>query len=482
MANFENSEKKLDELKNKEAEAFYNLIMSTDQKWRKQWVDDHFKQQNHEGKAYKGNNQISLFEKSIDKNYDDPRWFTFNQIKQNGWSLKKGSKSSTIIFFGQSSRVPEKDKDGNFILDENGNRKYTTIHHDKPFFALHNVFNAKDIQGIEPFKFIALPVETQIKLKKDSYKDAQEMIDTFVKKHNIIFNELPSSRAFFRNGNDEKRIVVPLKSQFTNLDEYYATTFHELGHSTKLLGIRTNQPTDTPNGNTFGSKNYAREELTAELTSILLCKEFGFTGVENTEAQKNSLSYLKGWVENGTLTLDDFKNSLENAAKAKNAIFIEFNKLPIDQDMKLSREISLDINYQLLNSNFKNGPENEKFQIIHELSSITKNFSPLKADIKDKSDLKDTLFIQKIESYLDSQDKKDHLHLLQVNFDLHKIGNNFNKNHFLSLPIQKNELDKVTINLDNLNILNKEQLKFFSGDSSKKQESLKKHDSNKISL
>ena len=57
------------------------------------------------------------------------------------------------------------------------------------------------------------------------------MIENYCKDNDIKIKEISSQNAFFEN-NRSNDIVMPLKAQFSEIDEYYAVTFHELIHIT----------------------------------------------------------------------------------------------------------------------------------------------------------------------------------------------------------------------------------------------------------
>lgn len=331
---------KYDTYYEKQADSLYKLIMSSDQSWRKEWADEGFNQQNKENIPYKNNNQLMLFNSAFENNYPDPRWLTFNQIVKNGYKLEKGSKGEPIAFTTRTQQVLKKDDEGNPIL-EDGKKQYKTVFLDKPILKIYTVFNASKIQGIEPLKLLELSDTEKAKMKQQNYIDAEKMVKRFCENNGIAIKEIASDRAFFANGSNEKSIVVPLKSQFTNIDTYFATLFHEVAHSTKVLDIRINKNTDTEKGNTFGSVNYAKEELTAELTSLYLCKEFNIDSSDLANTKNNSMAYLKGWIENGTLNKEDLSIAMQEAQRATKEIYKEFLALKQENNLDNIKEIKL---------------------------------------------------------------------------------------------------------------------------------------------
>lgn len=318
---------KISELYEKQADVFFDLIMQSDQQWRKSWADKDFTQRNGlTDNGYSNLNQSLLFKRAVVENLEDPRWLTFAQAKEAGYTIKKGSKGSQIFRIVTKYTRQSKDEQGRVIKDENGEPKTETLAYEKPILKTFTVFNARDIDGIEPFKRAELSEAQKELLKQENYQRAEAMVQAYCQKYDISLQEIASAGAFHsyaqsNNGAIEKKVVVPLKAQFNTLDDYFSVLFHEVGHSTKHLGIRINQETDTPHGNYFGSTNYAKEELTAELTALLLCKEFNIDSTSTAQTENNSVAYLASWIESGALTKEDFKIATIEANRASKAIF-----------------------------------------------------------------------------------------------------------------------------------------------------------------
>jgi antirestriction protein ArdC len=98
---------------------------------------------------------------------------------------------------------------------------------------------------------------------------------------------VPGDRAAYNPATDT--IQLPLRTQFRAPEHYYATAFHEAGHSTGH-SQRLNRP-GIADFDHFGSGKYAREELIAQMTSSLLCAQ---TGIDTPEVFDESASYIAG--------------------------------------------------------------------------------------------------------------------------------------------------------------------------------------------
>ena len=323
-----------------QSEAFYDLIMQSDQSWRKSWASDGFEQNATAEKPYNNLNQTLLFKRAVTESLADPRWITFTQAKEANYKIKKGVKGSQIFRL-----VRGYDR---LVKDENGKNKMEHITYDRPRIKIFTVFNARDVEGIEPFKKSEIPEQHRLLMQQENYKNAEIMVKAFCEKNDISLQEMASESAFHahNNGATIKKVVVPLKSQFDNLDNYFSVLFHEVAHSTKHLGIRVNKNTDTETGNNFGSTNYAKEELTAELTALLLCKQFKINSTETAQREDNSIAYLGAWIESGILTKEDFKIATIEANRASKAIFEHAPEIKLTLDdikqeqKKLSEPIS----------------------------------------------------------------------------------------------------------------------------------------------
>lgn len=106
-------------------------------------------------------------------------------------------------------------------------------------------------------------------------------------------------------------VEVPRSKQFAENAQYYSTLFHELTHSTGHA-TRLNRP-EVVHVNFFGSEEYSKEELVAEMGAAFLCQQ---VGIECERAFKNSAAYIHGWLQ---ALKNDRKLVVMAAAKAEKA-------------------------------------------------------------------------------------------------------------------------------------------------------------------
>lgn len=307
-------------------ETLKNSILNSDIKWEKDWKTFNEAPKNgNTGREYTGINELNLYFSP----YTDNRWFTFKQIQALGGKVKKGEKGTLVQFYTNKIEKILKDENGNPILDSNGKKQKEIQDLDGYIAKYYIVFNAEQTTGLSPY--IPSNLTDEDRKKRDLHNI--ERIEELVKRLNIKVEEKFSNRAFYSPKDD--LIVIPDKSQFKGKKEYYGTLLHEISHATSHP-TRLNRPINT----NHLSKEYAKEELVAEISSMLLSRKYKIA-VQNTKRdfsdEKNSLAYLKSWIEAGKLTDDDFKEAIRGAIKVSNYISMhdkELDKSPIKNNVQ----------------------------------------------------------------------------------------------------------------------------------------------------
>lgn len=242
-------------------------------------------------RAYSPINQMLLGESG--------EYLTFKQIQQLGGKVKKGAKSRFVVFFDMVKYTKTNEE-----TQEEELRSY-------PLLKYYNVFHLSDTDGIQ-----SKIVEGE-KVELESDADADKIIADYVARTGLTFhNDKPSSRAYYSPSSDT--VVVPMMNQYDKVGEYYSTTFHELTHST-MKKDRCDREADNKMA-AFGSADYSREELVAEIGSAYLCS---FTGIETERTFKNSVAYLQSWI---SALKNDNKMIVWAASRAEKAANFILNK------------------------------------------------------------------------------------------------------------------------------------------------------------
>lgn len=224
-------------------------------------------------RPYRGINALYLELLSNAKYEGESRYFTFDQAKELGASVRKGEKSQPVFFFQTSYKKKVLDEDGKPVLDENGKPTYELIK-THPIFKVYPVFNAKQLDNLPE-------VTKTVDEEKTEYN--HELAEEVIQNSPVPINYVNAPEAFYSPSND--RITMPPKERFSrNEQAYYSTAFHEMAHST---GNRLNRNMS----GRFGDPDYAREELIAEITALTVCDK-----CEMHYTNENSAAYIASWA------------------------------------------------------------------------------------------------------------------------------------------------------------------------------------------
>lgn len=238
---------------------------------------------------YQGKNGFKLAVISFMKGYQDPRWVTFKQAQQAEWRVKKGEKATTIEVYKQYDKLTKKDFTEKNIQGMSSIEAKQYIQENVyGFIKTYNVFNGQQLEGIAPFK-------------EEKREVNYNKVDKILENSKVPIQHL-GEKAFYHPRTDN--ITLPGKENFKNENTYYGTVLHELSHSTGHPE-RLNREM---NGK-FGSKEYTREELVAEFSSVFIGQQLGLN-YEKKDLE-NSKAYLQRWAKQ----LKEDKNLLYDAIK-----------------------------------------------------------------------------------------------------------------------------------------------------------------------
>jgi antirestriction protein ArdC len=212
-------------------------------------------------RPYRGINPLILTCQAIVKAYPLPLWLGFKQAKGFGGHVAKGEKA-TYIYKPHAKKVKD---------ETTGTDKWIVSG-----FGVARVFNVAQCQGLEG----KLPI-----IEKPEDRQAEDIVSGFPPVAPSVRESPDTDRACYYPGLDS--IDIPLRTQFETLESFYATLFHELAHATGAKGRLARDMAGE-----FGSEEYAKEELVAELSGAMLSGLCGFEGYERAHA-----SYLQNWKD-----------------------------------------------------------------------------------------------------------------------------------------------------------------------------------------
>ena len=256
------------------ADMFVKGLSEEGLNWKQGWATTGELRNAVSNRHYRGLNEFYLKLVSMVHGYKDPRWMTFNQIRDEGYHLEKGSKGAKVEYWFPFDTIKKKG-----VSFEEKERLIKEGERKKEDFSLvakyYTVFNGDNISGLPEIELPKNEIEPSVVLEQISRGMNVE-----------IYND-GEDRAFYRPSTDD--IHLPLPEVFSSDNEYNAVAFHELGHAT---GHESRLNRDQ--SGVFGTSTYAKEELVAEITSAFMAETTGIN-LEDMNME-NHKAYVNGWI------------------------------------------------------------------------------------------------------------------------------------------------------------------------------------------
>jgi len=250
--------------------------------WRKPWAS-HMPMNLISKREYRGINRFLLG----CAGHSSPWWVTFRQAKGLGGNIRKSEKGSIVVFWKMGDEEVDK---------ETGKKRRAFI------LRYYKVFNLDQCENIDAGKVPELPGTAHV---HDPIGDCEDVVRWMPKAPPIK----SACQAFYSFKED--CVGMPPLSAFEKPEAYYSTLFHELTHSTGHASRVDRQFGAKVAG--FGSKDYSKEELVAEMGAAFLC---GVTGIE-TATIENSAAYVASWLK---ALRDDVTLVVKAAGQAQAAV------------------------------------------------------------------------------------------------------------------------------------------------------------------
>lgn len=320
-------------------ELMIKKISSIKGDWKKPWFTENFMAwpKNLSGREYNGMNALMLMLLCEENNYKLPVFCTFQRVSGLNYStdrqgnhkpltdangerlpqvsVLKGEKSFPVFittFTVVDKETKEKIKMEDYRkLSPEEQKKYSVY----PKLNVHNVFNVAQTNLREARPELYEKLCERNNLKRPASLDDEKMafapLDEMIEKKLWVcpISLEHQDSAYYSIAKDA--IVLPEKSQFINGESFYGTLLHEMTHSTGAEGRL-----DRIKPAAFGSQEYAREELVAELGSALVASQYGITKT----IKEDSAQYLGSWLDVLKESPEFLKTTLFDVKKASSMI------------------------------------------------------------------------------------------------------------------------------------------------------------------
>ena len=287
------------------AEMLIKRMEEMQKDWHKGWIGGGSMfglPQNISGRTYEGSNAFLLFLHTASNGYKAPVYMTYGQLHKEGAHVLKGEKAVPVFKWGFSI----KDKDGKKVTEEEFHNMTDDEKKEckrRPFLKIYPEFNIDQTNMSEVNKEKYDAVVSQFrKTDVPTITDGMyvnKAIDRMMEKQEWVCKiqyDKEEKGAYYSPAKDI--VVLPTKAQFRihpddpeecfkDGQEYYGTALHEMAHS-------TGHPSrlDRLKPAAFGSPEYAKEELVAELTSAMVGNTLGF----DRRISDNNVAYLQNWT------------------------------------------------------------------------------------------------------------------------------------------------------------------------------------------
>lgn len=280
------------------AERFIHCLDDKKEEWSKNWKIGNGACNGISNRKYAGLNRFLLTFYSQEEKYEGNRFYTFNQIKEKGYHLENAKGKGIPIIYPMFNYF----KDG---AADYSDRKLVGVSKKSEMIRSGEATESNFKWAYTSVKYV-FSEDLVKEIEKDpqqhiySNDEKFEFLKGFMKETGV---ELYQSKINVRCYYDinKHRIVLPPDNHFFNKEALLSTLAHEIAHSTSK-GLEREVTGE------FGSEEYAKEELRAEIASAYICAELG---IDTSMNENNNVAYIQSW---STAIKDNYKY-LEDAVK-----------------------------------------------------------------------------------------------------------------------------------------------------------------------
>lgn len=280
------------------AERFIHCLDDKKEEWSKNWKIGNGAYNGISNRKYAGLNRFLLSFYSQEEKYEGNRFYTFNQIKENGYHLENAKGKGIPIIYPMFNYF----KDG---ATDYSDRKLVGVSKKSEMIRSGEATESNFKWAYASVKYV-FSEDLVKEIEKDpqqhiySNDEKFEFLKGFMKETGVEFYQSKINERCYYDIN-KHRIVLPPDNHFFNKEALLSTLAHEIAHSTSK-GLEREVTGE------FGSEKYAKEELRAEIASAYICAELG---IDTSMNENNNVAYIQSW---STAIKDNYKY-LEDAVK-----------------------------------------------------------------------------------------------------------------------------------------------------------------------
>jgi antirestriction protein ArdC len=233
-------------------------------------------------RPYRGINILVLWATAQVKEYKTGTWATYKQWQELGAQVRKGEKSTNVVFWKFFDREQESES-----TEEQTSKRI-------PMARDYWVFNSDQVDGYRKPEEIPFSKEERIEQAEEFFRSLRVVIKN------------GGNGAYYSH--DEDAVFMPPFDAFKEALFFYSVLSHETTHWTGAPH-RLNRDM----AHRFGSEAYAMEELGAELGAAFLCGDLGLP----SDPRKDHAPYISSWLK---ALKNDKRAIFTAAAKAQEAV------------------------------------------------------------------------------------------------------------------------------------------------------------------
>ena len=326
------------------AEMMIEKLENIKKDWEKPWFTEGALQwpRNLSGREYNGMNALMLMLHCEKEGYNIPRFCTFDCVQRLNKpgkdgkelprvSVLKGEKSFPVMlttFTCIHKETKEKIKYEDYKNMSNDEKEQYNVYPKLQVFRVFNVAQT-NLKEARPELWEKLEKENGRSFVHEGEQFSFEPVDRMIRDNGWIcpIHVKYQDRAYYTISRNE--IIVPEKKQFKTGESFYGTLFHEMTHSTGAENVL-----DRIKPTAFGSEEYAKEELVAELGSALTAQRYGMA----KHIKEDSCQYLKSWLDSLKESPQYIKTLLMDVKKATSLITQRIDRIIQDIEREKSEK------------------------------------------------------------------------------------------------------------------------------------------------